>query len=133
MKAGIIMKNTFVTILLISVFFSGCSSPAPKQTSVFTDEQQAELKAIFDKYLTDQDWERYQQEWEKKENLVNNDEKIDLRNDYDKDPMILMVIVEMSSDKPQLQKELTSFINKTMLEEVQKNGEKGRLEDFFNE
>lgn len=116
------MKYLFILIPILILFSTGCSSP--KKKSIFSQEQQAELRSIIDRHLTDDDWDRYQQEWEKFETTVDYDSEIDLRNDYDKDPMILMSIIKMSEDKPELQKELTDFVFKSI-------GGKERLESLF--
>jgi hypothetical protein len=112
------MNKTSIVILLISLLFTGCSPTKQQKKSVFSEDQRAELKGIFDRHLTDQDWDRYQQVWEKFGKKVNYDYDIDIRNDYDKDPMILMSIIEMSSDKPKLQQELTSYLNKTLFDKM---------------
>lgn len=102
-----------VSILLISLLFTGCSSNKRKDKSIFSEEQKAELKNILDRYLTDQDWDRYQQEIEQLEKLANYDTGIDFKKDFD-NPMILEIILTRSIDKPNLQKELTSFMTKYM-------------------
>ena len=87
-----------ISIILISLLFTGCSSTSPKKKSIFSQEQQAELRSIIDRHLTDDDWDKYQQEWEKFGKAVDYDSEIDLRKNYDKDPMVLMSLMGICKD-----------------------------------
>lgn len=118
-------RTLSISILLTCLLFTGCSSIQQEKVSFLTEEQQLELKNIFDKHLTDEDWETYQHGWDRIASFANLDTDIDLKKDYDKDPMILMSINDMSSDKPELQKELTSFMKHVSIEKLpEDNGNK---------
>ena len=118
------MDKRLISILLITLFFTGCSTAPQKKKSFLSEKQQAELKDIVNRNLTEDDWDKYQQEWQKNLQsmreigaLLNKDDfNIDIRNDYDKDPMTLMRLMEMSQDKPILRKELTSFMHKLAID-----------------
>lgn len=126
------MKHISIPILLIALLFPGCSSTPQKKISIFTEKQQTELKDILDKHLTEHDWERYQQKLEKHEDTLNYELDIDIKNDYDTDPIAFELLVAIAQDKPKLQKELNDFLLRSLLSrpKMQKMIEKSRDEEL---
>ena len=120
------MRSTLI-ILLIGLLFTGCSSTPKKEKSFLTEDQKTQLRAIFDRHMTDDDWASYQQNYDKYKETINLDSDIVLKNDYDKDPQILMYIMQMSYNNRELYEELTSFIYQEIINEETNE----QLEDIF--
>jgi len=139
------MNKTSIAILLAITLVTGCSLNEQMQKPFLSEEQKAELKDILDRNLTDQDWDRYQHRYQQAMDRVKeildkekhnkeklNIEYIDLRNDYDKNLPNLMIIMAMCSDKPELAKELSSFVSKLLPEPIPKHTDDENTKDIVN-
>lgn len=111
---GANMKNTLIPILLISLLLTGCSSAPQKNKSFFTQEQQSEIREIVNSHLTEQDWEKIQQTFDDAKKRIKMVPDIDIKNDYDKDPMVLMFLSQYPHDNPNFQKELSEFLLRSL-------------------
>lgn len=80
--------------------------------------------------MTDVDWEKLQQKFDQLEKLANQDFDIDFKRDYDKNPWVLMAVIETSMDNPKLQKELSEFAKKMMPEIVKTIKESKKIEQI---
>lgn len=102
----------------MGLLLAGCSWRTPKCDSVFSAEQAAELKEIINRNMTDADWEKLQQGYDRIAKIADYKHSIDIRRDFDKDPWVLIAFLENSGWNPKLQEELSVFIRKWMQERI---------------
>lgn len=143
-------KQILMSVLMMCLLFTGCSSKpkkvehAPEETTVAVKQQEvkkmkltfspflsedkiAELKDIFARNLTDEDKEEIQQKLKKFKGVFNSDSDFDIKNNFDEDSMILLLLLQISHDNPSLQKELSNFVDQLI-----KDSMKLKLQELQN-